>query len=232
VTFESILPNLTQLRGYEPLMRHFWQAGLFESSDRRYFRLIDRGASTRGLFTADFHAWADEAFSYDEYKSLFDDPECHSLINRMTRFDLKTLLPALLHVEDRTSMGVSLESRVPLLDHRIVELVAAMPPKIKFQGGRSKHIFREVTAPIVPPEIAGRTDKMGFPVPLSEWCRRGPVRDFVHDVLLGPTARTRGLFNPDAVERLMNDEPDYGRGIWGLLSLELWMQTFIDSAPA
>jgi asparagine synthase (glutamine-hydrolysing) len=232
VTFESILPNLTQLRGYEPLMRQFWQSGLFESSDRRYFRLIDRGVATRDLFAPDFHAWTSEAFSYDEYRSLFDDPECHSLINKMTRFDLKTLLPALLHVEDRTSMGVSLESRVPLLDHRIVELVASMPPKIKFQGGRSKHIFREVIAPIVPREIAGRTDKMGFPVPLSEWCRTPPVRDFVRDVLLGTRARARGLFDRAAVEHLLNTEPDYGRGVWGLLSLELWMRTFVDRATA
>ena len=232
VTFESILPNLTQLRGYEPLMRHFWQDGLFESPDRRYLRLIDRGAATRELFVPGLWDTAQEAFSYDEYRSLFDDPECHSLINKMTRFDLKTLLPALLHVEDRTSMGVSLESRVPLLDHRIVELVASMPPKIKFKGGRSKHIFREVIATIVPREIAGRTDKMGFPVPLSEWCRSGVVREFVHDVLLGARARTRGLFDAAAVERLLSSEPDYGRGLWGLLSLELWMQTFIDRAAA
>jgi asparagine synthase (glutamine-hydrolysing) len=228
VTFESILPNLTQLRGYEPLMRHFWHEGLFESPDRRYFRLIDRGTATRDLFTRDFWNTAQDAFSYDEYRSLFEDPECHSLINKMTRFDLKTLLPALLHVEDRTSMGMSLESRVPLLDHRIVELAGSIPPKTKFTGGRSKHIFREVTADIVPPEIAGRTDKMGFPVPLSEWCRHSPVREFVHDVLLGERARARGLFDPQAVERLLTTEPDYGRGLWGLLSLELWMQTFID----
>jgi asparagine synthase (glutamine-hydrolysing) len=54
------------------------------------------------------------------------------------------------------------------------------------------------------------------------------VHEFVHDVLLGPTARARGLFDTAAVERLMSNEPDYGRGLWGLLSLELWMETFID----
>src|SRR5204862_3809880 len=127
--------------------------------------------ATRDLFAPDFHAWTSEAFSYDEYRSLFNDPECHSLINKMTRFDLKTLLPALLQVEDRTSMAVSLESRVPLLDHRIVELVASMPPMVKFKGGRSKHIFREAVRPIVPADVYGRTDKMGFPVPLARWAR-------------------------------------------------------------
>ena len=58
-----------------------------------------------------------------------------------------------------------------------------MPPKVKFAGGRSKHVFREAVRPIVPEEVGGRTDKMGFPVPLSRWCREAPVRDFVGDVL-------------------------------------------------
>ena len=76
------------------------------------------------------------------FRQRFESTGCRSLFNKMTRFDMETLLPALLQVEDRTSMAVSLESRVPLLDHRIAELVASMPPRIKYEGGRSKHIFR------------------------------------------------------------------------------------------
>jgi asparagine synthase (glutamine-hydrolysing) len=229
VTFESILPNLTQLQGYEPLLRQFWRDGVFEPADRRYFRLIDRGVTTRPLVEAS--VWRDLAREHDtyaEYRALFDDPHCHSLINRMTRFDLKTLLPALLQVEDRTSMAVSLESRVPLLDHRIVELVASMPPMVKFKGGRSKHIFREVVRAIVPPRVSARTDKMGFPVPLAEWSRTPPVRGFLHDVLTSERARGRGLLRPAAVAAALDGEPEYGRGLWGLLCLELWMQTFVD----
>ena len=146
----------------------------------------------------------------------------------MTRFDLKTLLPALLQVEDRTSMAVSIESRVPLLDHRIVELVASMPPMVKFKGGRSKHVFREVVAGLVPDEIYNRRDKMGFPVPLNRWYRQEPVRGFMRDVLLGSAARTRGLVRADRVEAMLDDEREYGRGLWGLLNLELWAQTFLD----
>jgi asparagine synthase (glutamine-hydrolysing) len=229
VTFESILPNLRQLRGYEPLLKQFWQSGVFEAADRRYFRLIDRGATTRPLL--DPSVWSAIEGRYDvfeEYRALFEHADCHALINKMTRFDLKTLLPALLQVEDRTSMAVSLESRVPLLDHRIVELVASMPPMIKFKGGRSKHVFREVVRPIVPRDVYERTDKMGFPVPLTQWARQSPVRDFVRDTLLGERARSRGMFAVPAIEAMLDNEPEYGRGLWGMLCLELWLQAFVD----
>lgn len=229
VTFESVLPNLPQLRGYEPLLQRFWSDGLFEAADRRYFRLIDRSAELRRLVRHEFWDEATGNYSpFEAYRETFEAPECHALINKMTRFDLKTLLPALLHVEDRTSMAVSLESRVPLLDHRIVELVASMPPMIKFKGGRSKHIFREVVRTIVPPEIYARQDKMGFPVPLTRWYRQEPVRGFLRDVLLGSAARTRGLISTDELSAVLDCESEYGRGLWGLLNLELWAQTFLD----
>jgi asparagine synthase (glutamine-hydrolysing) len=227
VTFESILPNLQQLRGYEPMMRHVFSEGLFESPEKRYFRLVDRSADLRDAI--DPEVWDGGHYRpFDAFQAIFDAPECHSLINKMTRFDLKTLLPALLQVEDRTSMAVSLESRVPLLDHRIVELVASMPPMVKFKGGRSKHVFREVVAGLVPGEIYHRRDKMGFPVPLNRWYRQEPVRGFMRDVLLGSAARTRGLVRRDRVEAMLDDEREYGRGLWGLLNLELWAQTFLD----
>ncbi len=228
VTFESILPNLPQLQNYQPLLKSFWQDGLFETADRRYYRLINRSKSTQPLFNSDFLAAADDYSPYEAYCDLFNDPNCHALINKMCRFDIKTLLPSLLHVEDRTSMAVSLESRVPLLDHRLVELVASMPPKIKFKGGRSKHIFREVVRNLVPDEIHQRRDKMGFPVPLSQWYRQEPVRSFVKETLLGAKAQSRKMFNTQQVGALLDTERDYGRGLWGLLNLELWMQQFLD----
>lgn len=228
VTFESILPNLPQLRGYEPLLKRFWKQGLFDEADRRYFSLIDRSAGVRSMLSKD--AWSQEGGhrSYDEFRAIFNHPNCHALINKMSRFDMKTLLPALLQVEDRTSMAVSLESRVPLLDHRIVELVGRMPPKVKFKGGRLKHVFREVLADIVPPAIANRTDKMGFPVPLGEWAKTGRVRDFIHDTLLGERTRARGLFDSTQLESMIGKNEDYGRAVWGLICLELWHREFID----
>lgn len=228
VTFASILPNLTQLQGYQPLLRHFWQEGVFDAPEQRYFRLIDRSNGFRKLVASEVFINQNGYHPFDAYQELFKGGNCHSFINKMTRFDLKTLLPALLQVEDRTSMAVSLESRVPLLDYRIAELVASMPPMIKYKGGRSKHIFRQVVQSIVPQEISARTDKMGFPVPLSVWYQKGPVRDFVHETLLGGCARSRGIFQTEHIETLLNSERAYGRSVWGLLSLELWMQIFLD----
>jgi asparagine synthase (glutamine-hydrolysing) len=227
VTFESILPNLRQIDGYQPLLRHFWGDGLFDSPDRRYFRLIDRSSTIRDLVTSDLFAGEDLLF--DQFREMFNPPECRSYINRMTRFDLQTLLPALLHVEDRTSMAVSLESRVPLLDHRIGTFVASLPPTIKYRGGRAKHLFRRAVDPLLPPAVTSRTDKMGFPVPLVKWYRRGPVREFVCDTLLGERARQRGLVDVRRLEQRIESEGDYGRGVWGLLCLELWFQAFIDT---
>ena len=230
VTFESILPNLTQLQGYQPLLRYFWQEGLFDPPDQRYFRLIDRSNGIRDLVSPDAFAGQSGYSPFEAYRDLFNGGGCRSLINRMIRFDLKTLLPALLHVEDRTSMAVSLESRTPLLDHRIAELVGSMLPMIKYRGGRSKHIFRRVVRHIVPAEVYRRTDKMGFPVPLIEWYQQGPVREFVSDILLGDQARARGFLRVERVETMLDSERPYGRGMWGLLCLELWMRTFIDGA--
>lgn len=229
VTFGSVLPNLVQLQGYQPLLRYFWQEGLFEPEDGRYFRLIDRSNGVQGLINDDILPDRRTYDPFEAYRDLFHAPDCRALINKMTRFDIKTLLPALLHVEDRTSMAVSLESRVPLLDHRIAELVASMPPMIKYHGGRSKHIFRQVVRHLVPSEVYERQDKMGFPVPLSQWYREGPVREFVGDILLGATARQRGLYDVERVEAALDKERSYGRAVWGLLCVELWCRQFLDA---
>ena len=229
VTFESILPNLQQRQGYEPLLSYFWERGIFESEDRRYYRLIDRSNPSIDLIKKEFLPDKSEYDLFEVYRNIFYSANCQSLINKMTWFDMKTLLPALLHVEDRTSMAVSLESRVPLLDHRIAELVAAMPPMIKYKGGRSKHIFRQAIQHVVPSQILNRTDKMGFPVPLAKWFQEGPVRDFIRDVLQSNAARSRGFIRTEKVENLLNTERTFGRGIWGLLCLELWMKAFFDT---
>jgi len=122
---------------------------------------------------------------------------------------------------------VSLESRVPLLDHRIPELVTRMPPATRFRGGDTKRVFREAVRHLLPPAIFERKDKMGFPVPLAEWAR-GPLREFVREILVGKRTRERGIFRPEAVTALVEGERGFGRGLWGLLCLELWFRAFVD----
>ena len=228
VTLESIIPHLPLLKQYHPLMQHFWKDGLFEPMDRRYFRLIDRSPNINMLLTPE----AREAFNREEvfadFQRVFNHPDTKSYLNKMTHFDQKTLLPALLQVEDRVSMASSLESRVPFLDTRIVDLVTTMPPPMKFHGGCTKHILKRAVRNLLPESVANRKDKMGFPVPLHEWLDKGPVRDFAHDVLFSKAAQERGLFEKRALERLLQKERRFGRELWGALCLELWHQRFID----
>lgn len=227
VTWDSIMPNLSLLRQYRPLLQEFWSSGLFEDMDRRYFRLVSRVQNAGNLIHTDYWSSASKDRMFEAFQQIFNDPSTKSYFNKMTNFDLKTMLPALLQVEDRTSMSVSLESRVPLLDHRIAELVTRMPPAIRFKGGDTKRVFREAVRQLLPEVIFRRQDKMGFPVPLGEWSK-GPLRDFVRDILLGDRARQRGVFQPKAVETLLEEERSFGRQSWGLLCLELWFRAFMD----
>ena len=227
VTLESIVPNLPILQTYKPMLQGLWKDGLFDSPDKRYFKLIDRSEGMSHLFTPGVF---DAGYSpFESFQKIFNRDELHSMVNRMTYFDLKGSLPALLHVEDRTSMAASIESRVPLLDHRIVEFMARIPPNIKFAGGRMKHLFKESVRHTVPAPIFERKDKMGFPTPLTQWTK-GVAKDFVRDTLLSERVRQRGLYNFKAIEKALDSEREFGRVVWGLLCLELWHQIYIDGA--
>jgi len=228
VTYESIIPNLTALEPYKPLLQEFWRDGLFDDLDRRYFRLVNRATDL-----GDEIDWSllGNYSPYETFSEIFrgDNLKHESYFDLMTHFDFKTLLPALLHVEDRVSMAHGLESRVPLLDHEIVELAATIPADVKFTGGRMKRILKEAVGAAVPSTILERTDKMGFPVPLHEWLATpGPVRDLTLDILSSDAARERELFDNRKVVETLGIEPKFGRRVWGLLCLELWQQTFHD----
>ena len=169
--------------------------------------------------------------SVDTFAGIFhgDNVRKESYFDLMTHFDFKTLLPALLHVEDRVSMAHGLESRVPLLDHPLIEFAATIPADIKFKDGTMKHIFRNALGPVLPDAIVNRTDKMGFPTPVNDWVR-GEARDFVHDTLSTTAARSRDLVDNRKVLAKLEAEPRFGRNVWGLLCLEIWQQEFHDRA--
>lgn len=221
---------LPQLKGYEPLLQHLFAEGLFEPAHRTYFRLVDRRGPWRGVLEAEALGPDTEDQVFEKFRRLFDRPGPRSLLERMLAFDSGTLLQALLQVEDRMSMAASIECRVPLLDVEVARVAARIPGSMKLRHGRSKEVLREALAGSIPVRVADRQDKMGFPVPLREWAAKGPVRDFLHDVLLSPRALTRGFFRRSALEQLLEDPGTAARALWGALNLELWHREFIDAS--
>jgi asparagine synthase (glutamine-hydrolysing) len=227
VTLKSILPNLPSLKQYLPMIKNFWREDAFEPMDRRYYNLINRMGSTIDFLEPDFINGRNEKDIFGKFAQHFNNPDTKSYYNKMTQFDLTGSLPALLQVEDRVSMAVSIESRVPLLDRRIIDLIAQMPAGLKFKGGELKYLMKRTVKDIMPPEILNRKDKMGFPVPLHIWAK-GKSRDFIMDTLLSKKAKERNILNTKHIEKLINSEQPFSRGLWGLLSLEIWFNQFID----
>lgn len=227
VTFESILPNLPLLKPYVPLLSQFWSQGLFEPVERRYLRLLQKFKRVGEYLTPELRQ---SLTGFDPGAPMIQDfshPALGSLINKMTWVDQRHFLPALLQVEDRVSMAVSIESRVPLLDHRLVELLSKTPPTVKFSGGELKVLLKRAMAHLVPREILDRKDKMGFPVPLNQWAA-GPLKPFVRELLLGDKARQRGFFAHAAMAEALENPASFDRDLWGLMAIELWARAYLD----
>ncbi len=229
VTYESIIPNLRTLQQYKPLIQEFWAEGIFNERDKRYFRLINR-SNTFG----DVIDWSlfKQSSSFEDFQAIYwgQNVGNESYFDSMTHFDFKTLLPALLQVEDRMSMAHGIESRVPLLDHPLVELAATIPANVKFLSGELKRLLRHAFADKLPKVILERKDKMGFPVPLQVWMRDGGrTREFILDTFSSERARKRFYLAPGFnIEKMMAKEGLFSRNIWAFLSLELWHQQFHD----
>jgi asparagine synthase (glutamine-hydrolysing) len=169
--------------------------------------------------------------AYGPSRAYFDAPNGNSTtLDRLLYTDLKTYLVELLMKQDQMSMAASIESRVPFLDHRLVEFASALPARLKLRGFTTKWILREAVKDILPAEILTRP-KMGFPVPFAAWVG-GEWNEVVRDVLLDTRSRERGLIEPGAVERLLDAHSRGaaagGDALWSLLNLELWYRTFID----
>ncbi|MBA3664209.1 MAG: asparagine synthase (glutamine-hydrolyzing) [Bacteroidetes bacterium] len=227
VTYESIIPNLVSLQNYKPLLKEFFKDGMFNPIDERYFRLINRAPDLKSEIK-----W-DELGGYtpfDSFAKIFNGSNVgkESYFDKMTHFDFKTLLPALLQVEDRMSMAHGIESRVPFLDHPLVEFAATMPADIKFKDGTLKMILTNTMRGELPNEILERKNKMGFPVPLNDWLGN-ELKEFVNDIFNSEKAKTRGYFNNAEILKGLKSESKFGRKVWGLLSLEIWYKQFYDN---
>jgi asparagine synthase (glutamine-hydrolysing) len=175
---------------------------------------------------------ATDAVAYARSRAHFDKPNgASTLLDRLLYADIKTYLVELLMKQDQMSMAVSIESRVPFLDHQLVEFAAQLPDEWKLSGLTTKRVLREASRGLLPESILNRP-KMGFPVPFEAWTR-GPWNAVARDVLLDRRSRERGIVDPAAVDRLLRDHADGrtrgGDRIWSLLNLELWYRTFIDN---
>ena len=190
-----------------------------------------RLADQQRLLAPAYRAAASRTGAYASSLGYFNAPNGNStLLDRLLYADIKTYLVELLMKQDQMSMATSIESRVPFLDHKLVEFAATLPDAWKLSGFTTKRILRESMKGLLPASILNRP-KMGFPVPFAGWTR-GAWNGVARDVRLDRRSRERGLIDPVAVESLVRDHAagrtEGGDRIWSLMNLELWHRTFID----
>jgi asparagine synthase (glutamine-hydrolysing) len=166
----------------------------------------------------------------ERFGELYENATTRDPINRLLELDIKTYLTDdILTKVDIASMAHSLEVRCPLVDQELMVFAASLPGSVKMRGLTTKRILREVAKPLLPPSILSRR-KQGFGLPIDRWMR-DDLAPLSRDVLLDRTARERGIFEPNAVERLLRlhqrGEPR-GDQIWAMMILELWYREFID----
>jgi len=199
-----------------------------------HFRGVVKGLSleTRLALTGPDRVQRSENELAKMFAVHFKHTENTSPLNRMLYADTKVWLPEnLLLKGDKMTMATSLELRVPFLDHKLVEYLAALPDSMKVRGSQGKWILRQVMGNVLPPSILHRTKK-GFPTPAGSWLRY-ELRDFLRDALLGRSSACRQFFDPQAVEEIVSrHEKGKTSGyqeVWSLLVFEFWHRQFIES---
>jgi asparagine synthase (glutamine-hydrolysing) len=167
---------------------------------------------------------------YTDMRRYFESADTDVLLNRMLYADTKTYLHELLMKQDQMSMAASIESRVPFLDHKLVEYTARLPERMKLRRGLStKYILRRAMKGVLPEAILNR-GKMGFPVPVGKWFR-GEFRHVLDEYVLGERAAARGIFKTDFVRRLSARHlagEDHSERLWSLVNFEMWLRRFVD----
>ncbi|HLM23906.1 MAG TPA: asparagine synthase-related protein, partial [Pyrinomonadaceae bacterium] len=167
---------------------------------------------------------------YVELRRLFERTKDLSLLDGLLYADIKTYLHELLMKQDQMSMATSIESRVPFLDHKLVEFTAKMPDSMKLRGGTTKYVLRESMKGILPEKILSRS-KMGFPVPIGSWFR-GPFKSVIDEYVLSERALSRGIFAADFVRNIVSLHQageDHSERLWSLLNFEMWLRRFFDT---
>jgi asparagine synthase (glutamine-hydrolysing) len=193
------------------------------------FSVFSRAMQQR-LFTAETR---DQMAVRDPYRASLDligQTDSTELLDQLLAADMKTYLHELLMKQDQMSMAASIESRVPFLDHKLVEFAARLPVKMKLRGLTTKHILRKAMRGRLPKEILTRR-KMGFPVPVGAWLR-GRFSHVVDEYVLNPRAFERGVFDPAFVSELVARHragENHTERLWALINFEIWQRRFFDS---
>jgi asparagine synthase (glutamine-hydrolysing) len=167
---------------------------------------------------------------YDAAHRALAETDAPTLLDQLLYADTRTYLHELLMKQDQMSMAASIESRVPFLDHPLVEFASRLPARLKLRGLTTKYVLRAAMRELLPQPILARR-KMGFPVPVGRWFR-GPYRAALEDLILGPRAVARGLFDPAQVRFLVEVHgagvADHAERLWSLANLEIWQRIFLD----
>lgn len=170
-----------------------------------------------------------DANPYSHQNRWLEKTDAKNLLDQLLYADTKTYLHELLMKQDQMSMAASIESRVPFLDHRLVEYTARLPERMKIRGRETKWILREAMRGILPPEILDRP-KMGFPVPIGDWFRN-EFRHLIDEYVTSERAFGRGLFEPKFVRDLVAEHQagaDHAQRLWFLVNFEMWSRQFLD----
>ena len=159
----------------------------------------------------------------------FDSAPESSTLRRILYFDQTSWLPDnLLERGDRMTMAASIESRVPFLDHELAGFVSSLPDSYRVKGLKTKWILRQAGRSLIPGEILDRP-MVGFRVPVNKWFQ-GPLKDYLADHLRGRESKTRGYYDPQVLDRMLDDHVDgrqnHEKLLWALLNLEIWHRQY------
>ncbi len=185
------------------------------------------------LYTNDFRQQLGTCEAAHRFRAFASHSRAHDPIDPLLYLDSKTYLPGdILTKVDRMSMAVSLEARVPLLDHKLIEFVCTrIPASMKMKGLKTKHIFKRAVRDLVPAEILNRP-KQGFGIPINQWINQ-QLRERVRGTLTEPRTMQRGFIEPRHANLLLDEHErgrrDHATELWTLFMLELWQRKFVDA---
>jgi asparagine synthase (glutamine-hydrolysing) len=212
---------------YAPLVNATFPDYYYSRTSTPY-RYTGNGISE--LYSSDFVASIDREYTVEPARRLFAAVKAQSTLDQMLYIDTKTWLPDdLLIKADKMTMANSLELRVPLLDHRLLEFAASLPSDYKLKGFTLKYIWKKALSKRIPAGIMNRR-KAGFPVPYESWLRR-ELKDDVCTIMMDSATIQRGYFKESAIRKLLDTNEKsgaYSKEIFSLLTLELWHRMFLD----